>query len=60
MSYGNECRFCPHADPKREKDGEIRCKRYSQWVDPHSVCEERVSKISSHLLAELKEAMRGG
>lgn len=35
------CRYCDHADPKRERNGKIRCKRFSQWVDPiGKVCEE--------------------
>lgn len=40
MSCGNACRFCAHADTKRRKDDKIRCKHFSQWVDPRELCEE--------------------
>lgn len=41
MSVGFRCQHCEHADPKRTKDGKIRCKRFSQWVEPNAMnCEE--------------------
>lgn len=41
VSAGFLCRHCEHADCKRTHDGKIRCKRWSQWVEPtaHS-CKE--------------------
>ena len=50
-----ECRFCPHADTNRTKDGKIRCKRFSQWVDPHSLCDKYADKSFPLLFADLEE-----
>lgn len=35
------CTFCEHSDPKRQKDGKIRCMRFSKWCNPigSDVCE---------------------
>ena len=57
MSCGKECRFCPHADPNRTQNGKIRCKRFSQWVDPHSLCDEYADKSLSHMRATLEEVI---
>lgn len=32
------CRFCEMADTKREKCGDIRCLRFSKWVNPFGCC----------------------
>ncbi len=29
-----QCRWCEHCDTNRKKEDKIRCKKYSQWVDP--------------------------
>lgn len=34
MSNIKQCRFCAYGKPERQKDGLIRCIRYSCWVEP--------------------------
>lgn len=29
-----QCRWCEHCDTNRKNGDKVRCKRYSQWVDP--------------------------
>lgn len=29
-----QCRWCEYCDTNRKNGDKVRCKRYSQWVDP--------------------------
>lgn len=49
------CRFCSGADPKREKDGKIRCVRKHKFVDPEGTCPDHDWK--SRLTPEEKEEL---
>lgn len=55
MSEIYACIFCVHANPKREKDGKIRCERFSEWHDPiQSIkCENFFDKSFDKRKAEL-------
>ena len=35
MSERIACFVCAHSNPDRQKDGKIRCTRFSEWRDPY-------------------------
>ena len=39
MSENKACIFCINSNPDREKDGKIRCERFSEWRDPIATVE---------------------
>ena len=47
------CRVCSGADPRRVKDGKIRCVRKHKFVDPEGTCPDHDYK--SLLTTEEKE-----
>lgn len=52
ISQIHACIFCAHANPQREKDGKIRCERYSVWKNPIETvkCDEFIDKGVSQML----------
>lgn len=56
MSNITGCRYCGHSDTKRKNsEGKIRCRRYSQWVgELGTVCESFTQGILP-LLKEIAE-----
>ena len=52
-----ECRFCKHCDVNRTNDiGQVRCTRFSTYINLFDNCDYFVSKQSKEFLAkELKE-----
>lgn len=55
MSEIYACIFCVHANPKREKDGKIRCERFSEWHDPiQSIkCENFFDKGKAEMMKQI-------
>ena len=51
------CRVCSGADPKRVKDGMIRCVQKHKFVDPEGTCREHSFKSSNTMTTEEKEAL---
>ena len=58
MSNSRECRFCDGADPKRVKDGLIRCVRKHKFVDPYGSCPECGGGCDLLSLEELRESIQ--
>ena len=56
------CALRCYSDPSREKDGKIRCKRKSEWVYPHDVCEKFGYGIAYEMTGadRIGSIMRGG
>ena len=55
MSNQTGCTFCEFSDPKRMKDGKIRCTAYSEWREPlGEICESFFDRESAERLAEVK------
>lgn len=53
MSMGY-CLVCEHCDEKRKNDLEqVRCKRYSMYVDPYGRCDTFTNKTTMELLKRL-------
>ena len=52
MSQICACIYCANANPKREKEGKIRCERFSEWRDPIATvnCEEFRDKGMEQLI----------
>jgi hypothetical protein len=52
MSEIYACIFCAHANPLREKDGKIRCERFSEWHDPIQTikCEGFIDKGAGEMM----------
>ena len=61
MSYGDFCIHCEHCnlDRKNEKC-EVRCTRFSRWVDTFYVCESYKEKYENKELSIMREIFRGG
>ncbi len=45
MIYARSCMQCEHSDKERQKDGKIRCTRFSRWVQPVFYCDEYTYRI---------------
>ena len=57
------CRVCSGADPKREKDGMIRCVQKHKFVDPEGTCQDHSNKslfITPEFKKELMQAYIDG
>lgn len=57
MANSVQCRFCDGADPKRVKDGMIRCVRKHKFVDPYSSCPECGGGVELLSLEEIRESV---
>ena len=53
-----DCRFCDGADPKREKDGLIRCVRKHKFVDPFGSCPDFDGGRKVLSMEEIRESLR--
>lgn len=53
------CYGCDYSDATRRHGDKIRCKRWSQWVDPmHDFCPECTFSVSGTLTDEQKNMIR--
>ena len=56
MNYGC-CLSCEHCDPDRKNNlGEVRCKRFSTFVEPSSWCDYHSDKYIQELVEKLKRS----
>ena len=57
MSNQTGCVFCESSNPKREKNGKIRCERFSEWRDPlGNICESFFDRASAEMLERVRKA----
>lgn len=53
------CYGCDHSDGTRRQGDKIRCKRWSQWVDPmKECCPECTFSVSGTLTEEMKNKIK--
>ena len=58
MGNSRDCRLCDGSDPKRKKDGLIRCVRKHKFVDPFGSCPDFDGGCKVLSMEELRESLR--
>lgn len=60
VSHSRGCCYgCDHSDGTRQQGDKIRCKRWSQWVDPmKDCCPECTFSVSGTLTEEMKRKIK--
>lgn len=60
VSHSRGCCYgCDHSDGTRRQGDKIRCKRWSQWVDPmHDSCSECTFSVRGTLTEKQKTKIR--
>ena len=57
MGCSRACRHCDGADPKRVKDGLIRCVRKHKFVDPFGSCPDFDGGCKTLSMKEIRESL---
>lgn len=58
MGCSRTCQFCDGAEPKRVKDGLIRCVRKHKFVDPFGSCPDFDGGCKMLSMNEIRESLR--
>lgn len=53
----NICGNCDYCNTSRVKDGKVRCKRYSAYVDIEGVCHEYFNAKKSQIYNQLLDVL---